>query len=109
MTTVLTYWQVYLILAVSALAAFWFGWACCLLARPAGRHRGTRAVPLPGLPAAAAAAIDARHANVMAAAAPREPSPLARARARVAAAVAAIGALAAARQAWETDDQDLAA
>ena len=86
MAEVVTYWQVYAVLAASGLAAYWAGWACCSLAyRPRARHahRGRRAaaVPaaLPAAPPVAAAALEAAHANVMARAAPHAPPPLARA------------------------------
>jgi hypothetical protein len=112
LTAVVTYWQVYLIAAAGALAAYWAGWysrgryqARALELEPRGRHAARLEqppAPLPELPAAAATMIDVRHANAMAATAPHEPSPLQRARARVSAAAGALAWLAAARNAWES-------
>jgi hypothetical protein len=88
-----TYWQVFAAMGATALAVFWIGWAACYLCfrpvitrhtpahtRPARRPRPAAALPaaLPELPAGAAAALDVRHANVMARTAPHDPPPLAR-------------------------------
>jgi hypothetical protein len=111
---VVTYWQVYLFAVVGALAAFWADWGSCwryqrralaAALESRGRHAagpGRPPAPLPELPAAAAAMIDVRHANAMATTAPRDPSPLQRARARVGALVAALDRFAAARLEWES-------
>lgn len=109
-----TYWQVYAAMLAAALAAFWAGWGACYLCwrpvitrhRPPGHARRAELEQLPPAlpeqPPLVAAAMVAAHANAMARTAPREPRPLAWARARVAAVVNALGMMAAARTSWET-------
>lgn len=98
MQQIVTYWQIYLILAASALAAFWGGWGACLVAHP-GKHRRRRAAaPASAL---ADAVTEAWASNLAAAERPHSVWPLNRARAMAGGLLAALGTVAAARSAWE--------